>query len=179
MQNPGTSIPYGYHISFSCYGKRLHGNKLGTVDRKTQNIFDTPFIPHNADWETYEKDLMTNPPYILDKHRRQIVLDAIIDVCTFRNWFLWAIHVRTTHVHVVVTAPVKPEKILNDFKSYASRKLNKAGLDPNGCKRWQRHGSTTYKWNPDDVETAFNYVIFGHGEQLDVFLHDGEDLPPP
>ena len=38
---------------------------------------------------------------------------------------LLAAHVRTNHVNVVVEAEVPPEKVMNDFKAYASRSLNR------------------------------------------------------
>ena len=63
---------------------------------------------------------MDQPPYILDPDSRATVLEAIQVVCSFRKWTLLAAHVRTTHVHVIVAADVPPEKVMKDFKSYAS-----------------------------------------------------------
>lgn len=45
-----------------------------------------------------------------------------------------ATHVRTNHVHVVAEAGVKPERIMNDLKSYASRSLNQANFDDLGAQ---------------------------------------------
>src|ERR1700676_3532539 len=56
-------------------------------------------------------------------------------VCN-RCWSLLAAHVRTNHVHVVVQAEVQPEKVMNDFKSYASRSLNRLLHDGADRKRW-------------------------------------------
>ena len=49
--------------------------------------------------------------------------------CADRHWSLLAAHVRTNPVHIVVQADVGPERIMNDLKSYASRCLNRLGLD--------------------------------------------------
>ena len=38
----------------------------------------------------------------------------------------------------------RPERIMNDFKAYASRHLNRMGLEDPGRKRWARHGSTRW-----------------------------------
>jgi len=84
---------------------------------------------------------MNQEPYILDRARRAIVLAAVSDACTYRNWCL-AVHVRTNHVHVVVEAPVPAEKVLNVLKARASRLLNESGFDAPGRQRWSRHGST-------------------------------------
>ena len=61
---------------------------------------------------------MIQTPYLLDRVSRATVLDALREVCLHREWGLLAAHVRTNHVHAVVEAEVRPEKIMNDFKSY-------------------------------------------------------------
>ena len=58
---------------------------------------------------------------------------------------------------------------MNDFKAYASRKLNQAGLDKPDRKRWTRHGSTRYLWKPEQVQAAVDYVIHGQGSPMSVF----------
>lgn len=76
-------------------------------------------------------------------------------------------------MHVIVDAPVAPEKILNEFKAYASRRLNLIGLDTPERRRWARHGSTRYLWNRDDVEAAIAYVADGQGNPMAVYVNEG------
>ena len=83
-----------------------------------------------------------------------------------------AAYVRTTHVHVVVEAEVRPEKVMNDFKSYASRGLNRLGAVGPDRKRWARHGSTRWLWKDQDVREAIRYVVEEQGEPMAVFLAD-------
>lgn len=64
-----------------------------------------------------ERQLMDQPPYSLDRSRREAVLSALLDRCTDRQWRLLAAHVRTNHVHLVVEADARPERIMNDLKS--------------------------------------------------------------
>ena len=71
-----------------------------------------------------EQRNMDQPPYRLDLKRRKIILEALLDRCLQQEWKLLAAHVRTNHVHVVVEAEVRPERIMNDLKSYGSRCLN-------------------------------------------------------
>ena len=52
---------------------------------------------------------------------------ALRSHCAHRGWGLLAAHVRSNHVHAVVEAEVRPEKIMNEFKAYASRELNRLG----------------------------------------------------
>ena len=95
---------------------------------------------------------MTQDSYVLDKAGRQLVLDAIRAVCVHREWSLLAAHVRTTHVHAVVAADVHPQRIMVDFKTYASRALTRAGLGRSVTKRWSRHGSMRYLWEQEKRE---------------------------
>ena len=60
----------------------------------------------------------------MDQPHRQAVLAAVVERCLDREWELLAAHVRTNHVHVVVEAEVRPERVMNDLKSFASRRLN-------------------------------------------------------
>ena len=72
---------------------------------------------------------MTQEPYLLDATRQRVVLRSLQEVCLFRRWTLLAAHIRTNHVHLVVSANCKPEPMLNAFKAYSSRALNHLGLD--------------------------------------------------
>ena len=83
---------------------------------------------------------------------------------------LLAAHVRTNHVHAVVEAEARPERIMNEFKSYASRALNGLGRQGPNRKRWARHGSTLWLWKDEDVRHALQYVIEGQGEPMALFV---------
>jgi REP element-mobilizing transposase RayT len=166
---PERAVPLAYLITFTCYGTWLHGKDPVSVDRK-HKVPRTPFVAPHRKREESERRRMDQPPYELDAPRRQVVLNAIREVAEYRGWDLYAAHVRTTHVHVVVgAASVRPEKIMNDFKAYASRGLNKAGYENAERKRWTRHGSNPYLWEARDVEAAVHYVLHEQGEPMAVF----------
>jgi REP element-mobilizing transposase RayT len=166
------AVPLAYLITFTCYGTWLHGKDPVSVDRD-HNIPRTPFVAPHRKREDSERRRMDQPPYELDAPRRQVVLNAIREVAEYRGWQLYAAHVRTTHVHVVVSSTESPERVMNDFKAYASRGLNKAGFENSERKRWTRHGSNPYLWEPRDVEAAVHYVLHEQGEPMAVF--DGTD----
>jgi len=65
-----------------------------------------------------ERGLMEQKSYRLDKTARETVLTAIGEVCEIRGWTLLAAHIRMTHVHVVVEAETRPERVMRDFKAY-------------------------------------------------------------
>jgi REP element-mobilizing transposase RayT len=100
------------------------------------------------------------------------VLEALREVCLHHGWTLLAAHVRSNHVHVVTQAEVQPEKVMNDFKSYASRSLNRLGRDGSDRKRCARHGSTRWLWKDKDVQDAIRYVVEEQGEPMAVFVAD-------
>ena len=156
-----------YLITFTCYGTRLHGDETGSVDRG-HNLPGNRCLEPNPLRQRFEQRRMDQAAYALDAKRREIVLAAIQEVCRRRNWHLLTAHVRTNHVHAVVEAVEKPEKILNTFKSYASRALNHAGLDESR-RRWTRHGSTRYLWKPKEVVAAIDYVVRGQGATMAVY----------
>jgi REP element-mobilizing transposase RayT len=112
---------------------------------------------------------MDQPPYGLDRSRREAVLAAMRKRCADRHWNLLAAHVRTNHVHLVVETGARPERIMNDLKSYASRYLNQLGLDEPARKRWARHGSTRWLWKPQSVAAAIRYVLEEQGDPMAVF----------
>jgi REP element-mobilizing transposase RayT len=119
-----------------------------------------------------ERQSMLQPPYGLDREGRAAVLAALRGHCMHRGWSLLASHVRTNHVHAVVEADVRPEKVMNEFKSYASRELNRLERDGPDRKRWARHGSTRWLWKDEDLQQAFQYVIEEQGEPMALFISE-------
>ena len=119
--------PLAYLITFSSYGSWLHGDDRGSVNKK-HNIPGTTVIQSNQGLNLKEKTLMKNEMYSMDEVSREIVKNAINEVCLHRGWLMHAVHVRTTHVHVVVSADQKAERVMRDFKAYSTRALNSAGL---------------------------------------------------
>lgn len=161
------AVTMSYFITFTCYGTRLHGNETGSVDR-LHNLPGSRLLDADESRASASKALMDQAPYQLDVHRRELVLQAMGEACSHRGWMLFAAHVRTNHVHAVVGADVRPEIVMNCFKSYASRALNRSGFDPPDRKRWTRHGSTRYLWKEEDISAAISYVVHEQGEPMHV-----------
>lgn len=161
-----------YLITFSCYGSRLHGNESGSVDRN-HNVFGHRILEPDETRMSRERRLMDQAPYVLHEASRSAVLEAIRDVCRYREWRLLAAHVRSTHVHVVAETEDQPEKAMNAFNSYASRRLSNDGVDVPGRKRWSRHGSTRWLFQQADVVAAIRYVVEQQGQPMAVYVAEG------
>jgi REP element-mobilizing transposase RayT len=167
--------PLAYFITFTTYGTWLHGRAPGSVDRE-HNVPGTPYLPPDGEQAKAVRAEMRQPIYLLDPARREVVLRTILEVARHRKWKIWAVHVRTNHVHVIVTAPCKPEKVMIDFKAWASRRLREVFDEDHDRDRWTQHGSTRYVW--DDVALAEKsiYVLDEQGEPMNRF--DGRAPEP-
>jgi REP element-mobilizing transposase RayT len=159
-----------YFITFACYGSHVHGAQPGSIDRR-HNLPGSRTLDADPNRAAVESAGMKQAPYLLDERARTVVLQAIQEVCAHRGWNLLAAHVRTNHVHVVVESEAKPEKIMSDFKSYASRALNLLETDKTR-RRWARHGSTRWLWKDQDVREAIRYVIDEQGEPMALFVSE-------
>jgi REP element-mobilizing transposase RayT len=165
--------PLAYFITFTCRGAWLHGDERGSVDMR-HNTYGTPFLQSDPDLQEREAELVE--PYLLDEPRRKIALNAIIEIASKKTWHLWAVHVRSNHVHVIVTALTPVERIMNDIKTAISRRLNKAFPNEANVIRWTRHGSTRYVWTETVLDEKICYVVEGQGSSMAVF--DGRDNNP-
>ena len=109
----------------------------------------------------------------LSAEARTIVLHQIQSVADHESWTLHAAHVRSAHVHAVITADVKPETVLGKLKAYSSRALNQTFGKQ--TKRWSRHGSTVWLWDPRQLQHAIQYVIHGQGVPMACYLDPKDD----
>lgn len=67
-------------------------------------------------------------------------------------------------MHVVVeNAGIKPETMMAQFKSWATRRLREEREFLVTNRIWTHHGSTRYLWTREQVETAATYVTDGQG----------------
>jgi REP element-mobilizing transposase RayT len=157
--------PLAYFITFTCYGTWLHGDARGSVDQD-HNVPETPVLDPDSERCARERGQLKEPPYRLDAPRRQVTLNAIREIARRKGWALHAVHVRSNHVHLVLTADGPPERVMNDLKTAASRRLNQAYPAEDGCGRWTRHGSTLYLWTEEAVAQKVCYVLDGQGEPM-------------
>jgi REP element-mobilizing transposase RayT len=157
--------PLAYLITFRCYGTWLHGAERGSVDRRHYHRYGTLDMPPNKRVQADEQSTLQSKPIRLNRAARATVESAIREVCKHRSYCLYAVNVRTNHVHAVVVSGSKPESVMNGFKAYATRSLRKAHLLSDTVKPWSRHGSTRYLWTEEQVAAAIEYVMFGQGDE--------------
>jgi len=164
-----SNYPLAYLITIRSYGTWLHGDEKGSVDRHGFNVYGTPRVSQSEKLKYFMQLQMKQNPTILDKKERVCVLAAVKEVCDFRGYELFALNIRTNHLHSVVSANTKPEKIINEFKSYATRRLREAELIEPDKIVWARGKSRRYLWKPRHVEIAIDSVLFGQGDEIPEF----------
>src|SRR6267142_3651663 len=142
-------IPLAYLISFRAYGTWLHGDRRGSVNR-FHNRYGTPRLPPNEGWKNYNWAALKQSPVRLGSRQRRAIEEAIRETCKTRKWDFWTTNVRTNHIHTVVSAQCKPEKILAAFKANATRKLREAGCWHSSRSPWVERGSKKYLWTEAD-----------------------------
>jgi REP element-mobilizing transposase RayT len=154
-----------YFITFTTYGTWLHGSAKGSVDDE-HNVYGTPLLEGDGSREQSARATMAQPPYVMASAEREIVCKAIVQLAKDRGWMLLAAHVRTNHVHLVVSAERDPNRIMSDLKARASRELTAAGFDHVERRRWTRHGSTRHLFCEDEVEAKIHYTLDEQGERM-------------
>jgi REP element-mobilizing transposase RayT len=166
------NMPLAYLLTFTCYGTHLHGSAKGSVDR-FNNTFGEPYLP--IDWSREEaiRSRLSWPGYTLDSFNQRFTLIAIREVCSEKDWDLLAAHVRSTHVHSVITAPIHPRYIRAALKRRASTIICQGRRERRGTRRWTAGGSSRYLWTLDQVKAAVDYVVRGQGDPMEVYEKPG------
>ena len=154
-----------YLLTFSTYGTHLPGSEKGWVDAQ-HSVVGSPVLPPDPDLEAYWQSCLNGAPCVLDPELRLLTLRAILTVCAHRKWTAHAVHVRTNHVHTVISGPVKPERMLSDFKAYATRAFRSTDREVPLRRYWAKHGSTRYLWQEASLNAAVEYVLNGKGAKM-------------
>jgi hypothetical protein len=163
------SEPWGYFLTFTCYGVRLHGDARGSVDRQHNGV-GSRYLEEDSIRRTAEEKLMAAEALSLGPQERETVLAEVVSSRVRQGWTLHAVHVRTTHVHIALTANVEPEIALGKLKSFASRALNERFGKIE--RRWARHGSTIWLWDPHRLQRAVDYVVREQGRPMELYVNE-------
>jgi REP element-mobilizing transposase RayT len=158
-------IPVGYHITFRTGGTWLHGDARGSVDRNHRR-YGTPMLPRSAARQAKSRELLKGTPVKLDAQRRIAIEKGIRDTCRVRAWKLWAFNIRSNHVHSVVTALCKPQKVLSALKANATREMREQLCWTEEHSPWAFRGSKKYLWTEKDLYEAIHYVLYEQGPPL-------------
>ena len=166
MEDDWFEAPLGVFVTFRTYATWLHGDDRTSVDRRN-NVYGAPRIAPNPRWKQYVEQTLLRDPVVLDSLRRRVTDEAIRLTCNVRQWHLFALNVRTNHVHVVYSAPVPAARAVTAFKANATRKMRVSGCWSAAASPWASGASKRYLWNTTQLQRAITYVLAGQGAPLD------------
>ena len=156
--------PLAYFITFTTYGAWLHGDNRGSTYR---NDGKTQRLTSSERFNNYEKDTLTNQPIVLNQSDREIVLEAIIKHCEIKQWKLFAAHIRTNHVHIVVRSDATKKQIMNQLKAWSTRNLRKQKTFP--MKIWTTGGSAIALYSPEKLSQKISYTLEQQGQKMEFY----------
>ncbi|MBL7215734.1 MAG: transposase [Phycisphaerae bacterium] len=157
--------PLAYFITFTTYGTWLHGDSRKSILVKNGS---TKLLGSNKSFFLYEQQQLKESSVTLDKKMREAVFEAIVERCLWKEWQLYATHVRSNHAHILVSSTEPMDKLMTSFKAWATRKLRQHGY--NIPKVWTQHGSTKYVFTKTKLFEKINYVIYEQGKMMEYYI---------
>lgn len=154
------NFPIAYLITFRTYGTWLHGDARSSTRRNKRSARELKRIEPNVPFEDSMRERMEHDAIILNREQRKAVQAAIKEFCKAKDHTLYAINVRTNHVHVVIGVQAKPERVADAFKAAATKRLRELGLVAAESKIWSRGRSRRYLWKERHLNAAIDYVLY-------------------
>ncbi|CAG0957220.1 hypothetical protein PLCT2_00544 [Planctomycetaceae bacterium] len=154
-----------YFLTFTCYGTWLHGDERSAVD-KDHDQFGQEYCKPSSTRKRFQGGKLQHAPILIDDAMRTVIETVVREVCEHRRWKLYAINVRTNHVHIAVWSDIDPERTMSTFKAWATRRMREAGLIAPETKFWTRHGSTRWVNTERGLDAVCSYIRDGQGRDL-------------
>jgi REP element-mobilizing transposase RayT len=146
--------PLAYFLTWTTYGSWLPGDERFWTSRNHGHQ------PPDDRIKRFSKSLMKEESVLLSDREREIVEQAIKDHCELKKWNILAINVRTNHVHVVLECDIDPKTAMQQFKMWATRRLNDESKHQRK-KCWSRGGSVKILHTDESVENTVRYTVEG------------------
>jgi REP element-mobilizing transposase RayT len=162
-------------LTNTCYGQWLPGDERGFLGRVWEHRRGDPEkkrrVPHAIPGTDYDEnipklshasaELMSGPPIALTLEHAEVLLAQFQETARLRHWELRAVAIMFNHFHLVVGVPGDPNpgKILGDFKSWATRRLNQRFGKPKSETWWTERGSKRKLKDEEAILGAENYVL--------------------
>ncbi len=153
-------------LSWTTYGSWLPGDQRGFVSELRDEhgekvLHNTPGTACDADLpplEAYAAAIMTDDAVRLVLAQAEALAEQFRETARHRGWRLLALAIMANHIHLVVGVPgdPDPEKVLGDFKAWATRRLNRGW----GRRQhwWTQSGSKRRKKTAAALRAAIRYV---------------------
>jgi REP element-mobilizing transposase RayT len=139
--------------------------------RIVHNLPGTPWEPPIPGLYHASLRQMKGPPIFLNREQAEIILAQFQETAAHRRWKLRAAAIMCNHFHIVVQVAddPSPQKILADFKAYASRVLNRRYGRPRSETWWTTNGSKRKLRDERHESNAIRYVLYKQPSPLVVW----------
>lgn len=149
--------PLAFFLTWTTYGTWLPGDRRGSTDHNRDSNQPRRIVP-NEPLRSHAQQIQRSDTVTLDPESRGVVNHAIHDLATEKRWAVHALNVRSNHVHLVVTAPGDPNRIMTASKASATRRLRERGMAAPEQTLWTRHRSTRWINDRQSLELAIRYT---------------------
>ena len=169
-----------WFLTWRTYGSWLPGKEgfvgyYRTSDghRVIDNVPGTTATEDIPDLRRSMQESTTGPAIFLSIKQAEALLKQFHETAVHRGWQLDAVAVMSNHVHLVfgVDGDPNPSDLLRDFKSYASRTLNRLGPKLHAPRWFADGGSKRLLISESSRIGAIRYVRYQDGPLL-VWLSD-------
>jgi REP element-mobilizing transposase RayT len=154
-------------LTSTTYGTWLPGDSRGFVSNVADetgggvrhNERGAPCDANLPALRTYMRRQLIGSPIFLNEEQAEVTLSQFQETATYRGRLLLAVGVMANHFHLLVGVPgdPDPDALLGDFKSYASRALNRRYGKPASGTWWTESGSKRKKAGPA-ILAAVDYI---------------------
>ena len=139
----------GYMITWTTYGSWLQGDKRGYV-------IDGRILGRNNKLRSTNQRQQKYPTFKLNPQQRQTVEEAILEEAKRINHKVFAIAVRSGHVHIVASVSRESiEQAVHRYKYSAILALRKLGIQG---KIWSKGFDKRFCFTDKELETKVKYV---------------------
>jgi REP element-mobilizing transposase RayT len=140
----------GYHITWTTYGTWLQGDGRGYVK-------DGKILPVNEALLQSNQKLQIQDVVKLSKAQREIAQEAITKQAEMLKQRIYALAVKSNHIHLVVEYTPQPiERIVAYYKNAARQALKTVGCDG---KVWTAGYDKRFCFDKETLERKIRYVL--------------------
>jgi REP element-mobilizing transposase RayT len=151
-----------WHITFTTYGARLHGDDRPTVDRD-HNTFGTPYLEPDPERNRIEHIAMNEFPVVFTREQQRFVEDAIPIICLRGGWDYIMCAAGPDHVHTLlgVDSEFHGKQVRPLLKRWLTQTLDSRWTVPkrlDGMSWWGECGSTKAVKDNEYFGNVYAYI---------------------
>lgn len=168
-----------WHVTWTTYATWLPGDDRGFVSPKfhrpvakqRNNTIGTPFDSMEPELADLARSKVVGQSVFLGQAQAFVVQSQLRETAQYRNWMIVSGAIMANHIHLLVGVPGDPDPatLLGNFKSYASRALNRKYGKPASGTWWTEQGSKRKMTDASHFENVRGYI---HSQENPLVIWD-------